>query len=316
MSPVLQWRQMATGLFFLGFVVVLLSGLLIVGTNQNLFYRTYTIRTYLPDTQTLAEGTGVTLSGIEIGTIEKITLATREGQHVVEFRLRLKKAYQDRITTSSTASVRSIGVLGDKYLEIRLGEHGEPPLPEGAVIPCTPAVDWEKVLGEVSDSIIDVLHQTQGILHDVEAGRGTIGALVHDSTLVVRLVGTLERTENTLAALEQKRGTLGRLIYDPKLYDELAATTARLEAVARKVDAGEGSLGRLVNDRALYDHAASAAAGLDTTVARINAGRGTVGQALNDDQAYQELHKAIVDLRTLLQDLQANPRRYLKFSVF
>ena len=48
----------------------------------------------------------------------------------------------------------------------------------------------------------------------------------------------------------------------------------------------------------------------------MHSGRGSVGRALTDPQAYEELHKAITDLRTLLLDMQKNPGRYVRFSLF
>ena len=66
----LAWKSLTTGLFFLAGLVILFTALLIVGTNQNLFSKVYRLKGYLPDTQTLTEGTSVTLSGIEIGVID------------------------------------------------------------------------------------------------------------------------------------------------------------------------------------------------------------------------------------------------------
>lgn len=311
-----QWRNLSTGLFFLLSIGILTAGLLIVGTNQNLFSSVYRLKIYLPDTQTLAKGTSVTLSGIEIGVIEAISLDTYKGENAVRIDLRLKREYQPRITTGSKAIVKSIGVLGDKFLEITLGKASEEPLADGAEIPCEPAIDYDKLIKDVSNSFVSSLHRIESILNEVEAGRGTLGAIVRDSTIAERLSGSLDALETNLRAIERRQGTLGRLIYDPKLYDALSATSERLASAAAKIDSGEGTLGRLIGDSTLYVSAAGAAAGLDTTMARVTAGHGSLGKALNDSTAYDELHRAITDLRTLLQDMQANPGRYVKFSVF
>ena len=121
----LFWRNLLTGVFFLLGLVVLVSGLLIVGTNQGMFHQTYKLKTYLPDKQALAKGTAVTLSGLAVGTIKDIGLVTYQGQNMVEFDLQIQSRFQARITTSSKALVKSIGVLGDKYMEITLGKNGE-----------------------------------------------------------------------------------------------------------------------------------------------------------------------------------------------
>lgn len=70
----------------------------------------------------------LTLSGLAVGTIKDIGLVTYQGQNMVEFHLQIQSRFQARITTSSKALVKSIGVLGDKYMEITLGKNGETPL--------------------------------------------------------------------------------------------------------------------------------------------------------------------------------------------
>src|SRR5512140_3181720 len=161
MAQEVKWRNLTTGIFFLVAIAILVSGLLIVGTNQNFFASKYTIYTYLNDTESLAEGTNVTLAGITIGVIKNISLATLNGDNRVKFELQLKREFQPRITTSSHGVVKSIGVLGDKFLEITQGEAGEPPLQEGAVIQTTPAVDWEAVARDLSIQFKDVMSRTQ-----------------------------------------------------------------------------------------------------------------------------------------------------------
>lgn len=312
----LAWKSLSTGLFFLAGLVILFTALLIVGTNQNLFSKVYRLKAYLPDTQTLTEGTSVTLSGIEIGVIETITLDTWHGENAVRFDIRLKKEYQPRITLSSKAYVKSIGVLGDKFMEISQGLAGEEPLTEGEEIPIEPAVDYERLIRDVSNSLLGSLKRVELILDEVEAGRGTLGALVKDSTLVIRLNGALDGFESTMTAVRSGKGTMGRLINDPSLYNDLTAMTSQLKSAAQKINGGQGSLGRLIADSTLYVGAAHAASGVDTLVTRINAGEGSAGKALNDDAAYDEMQKTIVELRKLLELMQSDPRKFFKFSVF
>jgi len=316
MAQELKWSNLTTGIFFIVAIVILAAGLLIVGTNQNFFAAKYTLHTYLTDTQSLAEGTSVTLAGIEIGTIKNIDLATLNGENRVRFDLQLKKDFQPRITTSSHGVVKSIGVLGDKFLEITQGKAGETPLADGAVFETEPAVDWEAVAKNMLNGLQDVLGRTQSLIARVEAGEGTLGMLLADSSLALELRSSIRRLDHTLAAIENGRGTLGKMINDPALYANLNKTIQSLDEFAAKLNSGEGSLGKLVNDPGLYDHAESAATRMDSLTARVEQGQGTLGKALTDDKVYNELHRSIQDLRLLLIDMQKNPGKYVHFSVF
>jgi phospholipid/cholesterol/gamma-HCH transport system substrate-binding protein len=56
--------------------------------------------------------------------------------------------------------------------------------------------------------------------------------------------------------------------------------------------------------------------GADTLMTRLQEGTGTIGLLMSDSALYQEATLAVVQLRELLADIQANPRKYFKFSVF
>jgi phospholipid/cholesterol/gamma-HCH transport system substrate-binding protein len=56
--------------------------------------------------------------------------------------------------------------------------------------------------------------------------------------------------------------------------------------------------------------------GADTLVTRLQDRAGTVGLLLGDSALYREATLAVVELRALLSDIKANPRKYFKFSVF
>ncbi|MGH7658326.1 MAG: MlaD family protein [Gemmatimonadales bacterium] len=54
----------------------------------------------------------------------------------------------------------------------------------------------------------------------------------------------------------------------------------------------------------------------DSLITRIQSGEGTLGQLTTDSLLYHETTAAVIQLRLLLQDIKANPRRYFTFSVF
>ena len=91
---------------------------------------------------------------------------------------------------------------------------------------------------------------------------------------------------NTAVASEQARGAL----------EDLRA----MVGIAR---ANDSTIVRLIQ-------------GADSVMTRLQEGRGTVGLLMSDSALYQEATLAVRQLRELLADIQANPRKYFKFSVF
>ena len=56
--------------------------------------------------------------------------------------------------------------------------------------------------------------------------------------------------------------------------------------------------------------------GADSVMTRMQGMTGTLGLLVGDSTLYYDASAAIVQFRQLLADIQANPRKYFKFSVF
>ena len=54
----------------------------------------------------------------------------------------------------------------------------------------------------------------------------------------------------------------------------------------------------------------------DSLLTKIQTGKGSLGMLARDSTLYLETTKVISQMRQLLADIQANPRRYFRFSVF
>jgi phospholipid/cholesterol/gamma-HCH transport system substrate-binding protein len=55
---------------------------------------------------------------------------------------------------------------------------------------------------------------------------------------------------------------------------------------------------------------------LSTTLNKINKGNGNLGLLINDDKLYYILEKSTRSLDSLINDIKANPKRYINVSVF
>ena len=78
---------------------------------------------------------------------------------------------------------------------------------------------------------------------------------------------------------------------------------------------GEGTAGRLLTDRELYDRLNSMSARLDKVMTGLEQGDGTAGQLLRDKQLYENMNGAVGELRKLVQDIRADPRKFLNVRV-
>jgi len=94
-----------------------------------------------------------------------------------------------------------------------------------------------------------------------------------------------------------------------------SAEAARAELVSA-VNRGEGALGKLAKDSSLFVSLSRAAAKMDSFFARIEQGEGSLGLLSSDDRLYREAQQTLTEMKRLLADIQKNPKKYVKLSIF
>ena len=77
----------------------------------------------------------------------------------------------------------------------------------------------------------------------------------------------------------------------------------------------EGTLGKLATNDELFTKLNSMTDRLDKLVASLQQGEGTAGQMLHDRQLYENMNGAVGELRGLVKDIRADPKKYLNVKV-
>lgn len=286
----LKWSDLKTGIFFLlglGFAAYL--GL-VIGKNSSLFTGTTTIKVLSRDVQGLAENNFVSVSGKKIGTVSKLDFVTNNDSLYVVAELKLRNEFAGLVTKDAKATIRSLGVLGDKYVDIMTGKGT--PVGNGDFI----ALDSEDGMAELTGGANQALAKINDLLDKLNNGKGVAGRLVSDEKMGTELAATVSSLKNTsaeLSTLSQKaskgNGLLPKLINDGELAKNTEQTVSRLNQAAEKTEA---------------------------LLAKLESDQGTFGQLHSNPALYNNLNETLTSLDSLLVDLKKNPKRYVKFSVF
>jgi len=153
------------------------------------------------------------------------------------------------------------------------------------------------------------------VVQNVNRGRGTLGRLTTDPTAANALEASLQHFEAITARIRDGEGTLGKFLTDDAFARSLSSTGANLDAITGRINRGEGTAGRLLADRELYDRLNSMSDRLDKVMAGLQDGQGTAGQLLHDRQLYENMNGAVGELRQLVRDIRADPRKFLNVRV-
>ncbi len=198
-------------------------GLLILSALMLLVYASIRVTRYDPDlTDTyeltirfdnvtgLAQGTAVRIAGIKVGEVAAIEL--------VKGRAQVKVAVYEkfRLHSDALARIQSIGILGDKYIDLTLGSANQELLTQGDEIALVaPASDLDSLVSNLSQILTDVKVVTQSLRQSLggEEGSAKVGRIVDNlDQITTDLKGTLAVTNEKIGPimnnLEQFTGDL------------------------------------------------------------------------------------------------------------
>ncbi len=305
------WRNLRTGILFLGGILLAGALGLIIGKNTSLLARHDTAYLFLSDIRGLSEGNMVAISGKKIGVVESMDFAHRGDTAGVVVTLDIVHDYFPLIPEDSRAVVKALGVLGDKYVEISLG-HSEELLQDGGYL----AVEVDPGLEELTASALKTMNTIQEISAKIVRGEGTIGKLITSDELNNKLLKTAANVEAVTARINQGDGLASRLINDEQMAEKAASLVTNLSDVADSLRAGKGTFGKLMMDESFYNTLSSVMRRTDSLFARLNSQESTLGRLAGDDEFYKHLDHSIISLDSLLMDFKQNPDRYIKVSVF
>jgi len=174
------WSDFRVGLLtFAGLFFLVLAVIFAGGDKGLLFRKTSIIKARLVDVGGLKKGSSVTMGGMTVGRVTDITFVNGEKGNQIEVTMEVRSDVRGRIKTDSVPAVRTLGMLGDRYVDISMGGEGAGELPEKTPLVGEAASDFDKTLQKTAR----VLTETEKVLIAVNEERGTAGRLVYDEEL-------------------------------------------------------------------------------------------------------------------------------------
>ncbi len=292
MSEREQWMRVRVGIFVLGLMGLFIVFVLTIGSQSRIFERRYSLHAFFGTIEGLNVGAPVRLAGTSVGSVNDITFSKNLASKKIRVTMSIDAKLQDRIREDSIASIGTIGLVGDKVLELTVGSPDKPVLPPGATIATIDPPDYAKLL-QKGDQIVgnvvkisDALGQLVGggagagarqdlaesiasfnrIMGEIEQGTGLLHALVYEKrsgNILKELSETtaaLQQLSNLMKQFQNQKGLAHILFADPRaesIMADLEQTSKNLKLVSSRLARGEGTLGALIDDPALYEDLSS-----------------------------------------------------------
>jgi phospholipid/cholesterol/gamma-HCH transport system substrate-binding protein len=289
------WAQLRVGLLVIVSLTVLAIGIFLISGQVGFFSRRYTLKAYTSDAGGLREGAQVRLAGVAVGNLKRIEISPYpERARAVELVMSVARAYQDQIRTDSIASIETVGLLGESYVNLTRGSPGQAVIPDGGVLKTSEEADIKRVVQNANDVIVNLRvlsAKFNDIAGQIESGKGSLGKVVYDQTLYNRLNKTADTVDRMVTRIDQGEGTVGKLVADQTLYNSALSAVDRMNKLVDDVQHGSGSLGKFVSDPAVYDNVNHLVSQANSLVEGINQGHGSLGKLAKDPQLYDRMNQ-------------------------
>jgi phospholipid/cholesterol/gamma-HCH transport system substrate-binding protein len=239
-------KNVRLGLFVTLGCAVLIVSLYLIGKNQNLFGSSFHIRARFSNINGLMEGNNVRYSGIQAGTVKKITVLN---DTTIEVHLLINKKMQPYIHQNSFASIGSEGLMGNKVINITPNKAPAPMVNENDLLLTKKSTSTDEMMETLSGTNLNaavISENLKDMLDHINRSKA-LWAILDDSTLGPTVHGSVNN-------IGRASGRVNDLV-------------ASLNAMASDVRNGKGAAGAILSDPAL-------AANLRNAVDNINhAGR-------------------------------------------
>ncbi|HEX8014023.1 MAG TPA: MlaD family protein [Flavobacterium sp.] len=297
-------REIKTAILVIASILLFIWGYSFL-KGKDLFTNYKTLYVEYDNVEDLAQSAPVTLNGLGIGKVNKITINETTGKLLVE--LQLKTDFP--ISKTSKASLYSPSLIGGKQIKIIPNLEDKNPADDGQTLQSTVELGLTESLGGKIEPIQQQLNLMLANINTLVSGLNN----VLDKKGQEDLKKSLSELSQTMEQFHRASGSLNSILDTNKgqingvvtNFNKMSSNFNKISDSLNKAD-----LGKTV--RNLNQTLAK----VDGIMSNLNSGKGTAGKLLNDDALYNNLSKTSKELELLLQDVRLNPTRYVNVSVF
>ena len=309
----LAWSKLRVGFVVGAALLILFVTVIFAGNIGSLFSPKVKLEARMESANGLRAGAPVWISGHEVGTVSEINL---DGPRQTTVTLSVEKKYLGFIRKNAEVSVLTMGLLGDKYVDLRPGAPEAPALGPGDIVRGADHKDMAAAGAESLAKMTDVIARVERLLAKLEGGEGTVAKFINDPSLYNNLKESSQAIATLTREMSDQKGTLSKLIHDPSLYDNLKVASQTLAQISGEMMNGDGSFQMLLNEPALYENLSKASEEFSSAVERLNHANGIAGQLIADKDLADDVRTTVKELNGLIKDVKENPKKYFKVSVF
>ena len=195
-----KWKL---GFFAVAALVLAVGAIYYIGKQKNKFGSVLHINALFSSVSGLKVGGNVRFGGIDVGTVDGISLVT---DTTVLVEMIIQKPVQKFIKKDAKASIGSEGLMGDKVVVIAPGTTGQPMVNDGDVLATLRPIETDAIMASLktsADNAAIITTNLADISSRISSGKGALGKLLHDTTLSSNISSTMHNLKTSTQKLDQ-----------------------------------------------------------------------------------------------------------------
>ena len=305
----------------IGALTAIAITLLILGFNflkgKTFFSKNRTIYAKYTNVQGLLPSNPVVINGMNVGAVYSINTDKDMKQIIVALTL----TKDVNIPVNSVAIIKP-SLLGTTNVEIDLGDAATHLAKNDTILTQASTGIFNDALKKVDPVLAEVTNAVKAIDSVLLTVKNVLDPVAKGN--IQAMLANLNKTTASLtissASLEKlldtQTGALAKTLDNVSSFTgNLAKNNDKLTDVMSNLDKTTGNLAKLELNRTL-DTLNATINSIKASMSQLNTKNGTAGMLLNDKTLYLNFAATANKLNLLLDDLKANPKRYISFSIF
>ena len=286
--------EIKTAILVLSGIVLFIVGFSYLKSNDvfvsdRVFYAVY------DDVEGVSNGTPVTISGFNVGSVQDIKFYKNTSKLLLKFRVENDFIF----SKNSVAQIYETGLIGGKALSV-IPKYGEELAKNGDTLKSSIAPGLTEL---VNDKLSPLQEKIESMVVSADSVLLSLNSVLNNEAKL-EIQSSITNFSSTVADLKSSASTL----------DEMLNTNKnQINNIISNVNETSNELSNL---SIVVDNLTQSSNSIEKIVNEISNGDGSLNKLIFEDDLINSLDAASKNINLLIKDLRLNPKRYVHFSLF
>ena len=253
----------------------------------------------------LLVGANVMINGLSIGNVTELDFLPNSTKILVTLKVKDKLNFSSK----STASIYETGVLGGLAISI------EPVFERESIVKT-----GDTLMSNVRPGLTELINrQIEPLSRQLQSTITSVDSIFTGASNVLNRQ-TQEEIKESISVLTSAINAINNS--SVIIEETLTSKNTQINNTIDNFEKISSNLSNVSNElnsfglTSLLSNLEISVDGISSIVNKLNSDNSTLGKLINEDEVYNNLNSSIESLNILINDIKANPKKYVHFSVF